>query len=108
MIGNVLNINDFLTGSSLEYVNTNISKIADVINNPTTATFTSTSFLPAPSFLPATSVDNFSFYINGQYIPNSLLTFIESGNNAVVTFNTEQIGYRLDLDDEIEAIGKFQ
>jgi len=112
-IGGGINIiNNIITGGAsgdLAYLNTNITKIANPITVPNIATFTSTSILqpPAGSSLPATTVNNFVFYINGQYIPSSTVSLLESGGNIIATFNTSSIGYSLNLTDEITAIGKF-
>ena len=113
-IGGGINITQNITtgGASngdLEYINTNITKIADSITVPNTATFTNSSVLqpPAGSSLPPTTVSNFVFYINGQYVPSSAISLSESGGNVVATFNTSFIGYSLNLTDEIVAIGKF-
>ena len=107
---NVTNVTS--TGASnadLEYINTNITKIAGSVTVPNIATFTSASILqpPAGSSLPATTVSNFVFYINGQYVPSSAVSLLESGGNVVTTFNTSSIGYSLNLTDEVVAIGKF-
>jgi hypothetical protein len=57
--------------------------------------------------LPATSVVNFTYYINGQNIPSSYITLVEGGGNVTLTFNTTSIGYTLVSTDEVTAIGKF-
>jgi hypothetical protein len=57
--------------------------------------------------LPATTINNFVFYINGQYVPTSAVSFIADGLGVRVQFNTTSIGYTLEADDEVIAIGKF-
>jgi hypothetical protein len=113
-IGGGINITQNITtgGASngdLNYINTNITKIANIITVPNIVTFSSTSILQPPggSSLPPTSVSNFIFYVNGQYVPSSTVSLIESGGNVIATFNTSSIGYSLNLTDEITAIGKF-
>jgi hypothetical protein len=113
-IGGGINVTQNITteGASIEdldYINTNITKIASSITIPNIATFTGTSILQPPggSSLPATTVNNFVFYINGQYVPSSTVSLLESGGNVVATFNTSSIGYSLNSTDEITAIGKF-
>ena len=93
----------------LTYLNNNTTKIADTITVPNTAIFTGVALAqpPAGSSLPATSVSNFTFYINGQNIPSTLVTLNEAGGNVTLTFNTSSIGYSLGVTDEIVAIGKF-
>jgi hypothetical protein len=114
-IGGGINITQNIIGGGgasnddLAYINTNITKIAGSITIPNAATFTSASILqpPAGSSLPATTVNNFIFYINGQYIPSSTVSLLENGGNIVATFNTSSIGYSLNSTDEVTAIGKF-
>lgn len=113
-IGGGINVTQNITtgGASsgdLDYINTNITKIANNVTVPNIVTFSSTSILqpPAGSSLPPTSINNFVFYVNGQYIPSSAVSIIESGGNVIATFNTSSIGYSLNLTDEITAIGKF-
>jgi hypothetical protein len=113
-IGGGINITQNITtgGASngdLNYINTNITKIANSVTLPNIATFSNTSILqpPGDSSLPPTSIGNFIFYINGQYVPSSTVSLVESGGNVIATFNTSSIGYSLNLTDEITAIGKF-
>ena len=102
-------INSGASNADLEYINTNVTKLADTIVAPNLATFSGTSILqpPAGSSLPPTTINNFVFYINGQYVPSSTVVLLESGGDVVATFNTSSIGYSLSSTDEITAIGKF-
>lgn len=93
----------------LTYLNTNKTLVANTITTPDTATFIGTSILQPgnTSILPPTTADNFTVFINGQYIPPSSLSIAEGGGNVVIIFNTTLIGYELTEDDEVVAIGKF-
>jgi hypothetical protein len=104
-----VNIDPAASGD-LNYLNTNITKVADIVTAPNTAIFTSAALLqpPAGSSLPPTSKNNFYFYINGQNINTDYVTLVESGGNVTLTFNTTSIGYTLTTNDEVIAIGKFQ
>jgi hypothetical protein len=95
--------------ADLTYLNTNIPKKADTITVPNQALFTGAVVLqPDPaSALPPTTVNNFVFYINGQYVPTSFASFVPDANGVRVQFNTTSIGYTLEADDEVIAIGKF-
>jgi hypothetical protein len=95
--------------ADLTYLNTNSAKKADTITVPNQALFTGAIILqPDPaSALPPTTENNFVFYINGQYVPTAFASFIEDANGVRVQFNTTSIGYTLEVDDEIIAIGKF-
>jgi hypothetical protein len=107
---NVTNTTISISGASVDsdYLNTNITKIANTVTT-NTATFTGAS-LKQPSVgstLPATSIANFVVYINGQNIPSSYITLFEGGGNVTLTFNTTAIGYTLVSTDEVAAVGKF-
>ena len=95
--------------ADLTYLNTNSAKKADTITVPNQALFTGAIILqPDPaSSLPATTVNNFIFYINGQYVPTSFVSFVSDALGVRVQFNTTSIGYTLEADDEVIAIGKF-
>ena len=93
----------------LTYLNTNKTLKADTITVPDTAIFEGTSILQPgdTSVLPPTTADNFTVFINGQYIPPSSLSIAEGGGNVVIVFNTTLLGYELTEEDEVVAIGKF-
>lgn len=105
---NVINVNNYGASVDGPYLNTNKTKIANIVT-ATTATFTGVAVLQpdAQSTLPATTVANFTFYVNGQNIPSSYITLVEGGGNVTLTFNTTSIGYELVPTDEVTAIGKF-
>ena len=95
--------------ADLIYLNTNSVKKADTITLPNQALFTGAIILqPDPaSSLPATTENNFVFYINGQYVPSSFVNFVSDALGVRVEFTTTSIGYTLEADDEVIAIGKF-
>jgi hypothetical protein len=105
---NVLNFSTPPDTSILSYINTNITKVADIVTPPNVAVFTSAVVLDAPSLLPATSVNNFNFFINNQHIPSSLVTLVSYANRVEIIFDTNQVGFTLVSSDEVIAIGKFQ
>ena len=107
-ITNVLLVGAALT--DLTYLNANKPLKADTITVPNQALFTNASILnPDPiSTLPATTINNFIFYVNGQYVPSAFASFVTDLNGVRVQFNTGSIGYSLETDDEVIAIGKFQ
>lgn len=91
----------------LSYLNTNIAKLATSISVPDTAYFTA-AFLSAPFGLPSTSVINFMFFVNGQYVePLAILSFTESSGICTLVLDTGQLGFTLIPADEVVAIGKF-
>lgn len=95
--------------ADLTYLNTNKPLKADTITVPNQALFTGASLLQpdAASLLPATSINSFVFYINGQYVPTAFVEFVTDAFGIRVQFNTTSIGYTLEADDEVIAIGKF-
>jgi len=92
----------------LSYLNTNTSVLASIVNIPSTAIFPS-SFLTAPTGLPATSILNFQFFVNGQLIePAALISFVDNEDGTcTLTIDPSELGYTLAPSDEIVAIGKF-
>jgi hypothetical protein len=91
----------------LAYLNTNKTKYATTITS-NTATFTGT-FNSAPSPLPATSVSNFTFFVNGQLVDaNSVTSFVDNGGGTcTLTVNITNLQYSFETDDQIIAVGKF-
>ena len=102
-----INITQDLSPSDVLYINVKKTLQADIINIPNTFIFTSASILQPTSLLPATTNSNFEFYINGQNIPSSLASFNSYTGGVSITLNTSLLGYTLETDDEIIAIGKF-
>jgi len=107
-ITNILLVGAALT--DLTYLNTNKPLKADTITVPNQVLFVSASILnPDPvSSLPATTISNFVLYVNGQYVPSAFASFVTESSGVRVQFNTGSIGYSLETDDEVIAIGKFQ
>ena len=93
----------------LVYLNTNKPLKADAIFIPNQAAFVGASILnpPTGSQLPATTVNNFVFYVNGQYVPSAFASIANTAGGVTFQFNTGSIGYALEADDEVIAIGKF-
>ena len=102
-----INIVQQLSPSDLFYINTKKQLQADTITVPDTVIFTGASILQPSSLLPPTTVNDFEFYINGQSVPSLIASFNSYVGGVSVTFNTGSLGYSLETDDEIIAIGKF-
>jgi hypothetical protein len=94
----------------LDYLNTNISKTANIVTGPNVAILTGAALLQPPvgSSLPATSNDNFTFTVNGIDVSSSYVTIVEAGGNVTLIFDTTSMGYTLISTDEVIAVGKFQ
>lgn len=100
-------ITDSIDSMTLTYLNTNKAVLAITVTS-NNAIFPN-GFLTAPSGLPATSVNSFTFFINGQLIePAAITSFIDNGNGtSTLIVNTTELGFSLQNTDEIIAIGKF-
>lgn len=94
----------------LDYLNTNVSKTANIVTAPNVAIFTGAALLqPNPgSSLPPTSASNFTFFVNGVNVDSSLVTIVEAGGNVTLVLDTNGMGYTLISTDEVVASGKFQ
>ena len=94
-------------GSVQSYLRKQFVKVSSGISNASTASFSSVASASAPTGYTATSENDFIFFINGQYMEHDALTIQQAGSNFLLKVNTSGIGYTLESDDEILAIGKF-
>lgn len=98
---------NLISKMQMNYIIVNKSVKADTIAAPNKAYFTA-SFLKAPAGLPTTSVDNFTFFVNGTYVePVAIVSFVENDGICTLTVNTVELGFTLIITDEILAVGKF-
>ena len=104
---NLTNITIGTGGDAVTYLGVSLTKYASTITS-NTATFNA-SFLTAPAPLPATSVSNFTFFVNGQLVDsNSITSFVDNGGGTcTLTVNTTNLQYSFETDDQIIAVGKF-
>jgi hypothetical protein len=92
---------------SLDYINTNKTKVA-VYTNSNTATLVGATILSAPVTLPPTNINSFYYFINGQNVPSTyIISFTQTGPDIIIVFNIASLGYSLSSTDEIFVIGKF-
>ena len=96
-----------ISEAAATYLNTNKTVLATTVTT-STATFPN-GFATAPTPLPATSVINFTFFVNGQLIePAAISGFTNNGNGtSTLTVNTTELGFSLSATDEVVGIGKF-
>lgn len=110
-VTNVTNV-DVIDTETIAYLNTSKTYKASVYSTTTnSATFVNAIIKqpPAASGLPATSISDFKFFVNGVYVDaTNIVSFVQSGLNSVLTVNTSTLGYELDSQDEIIAVGKFE
>ena len=55
----------------------------------------------------STTENDFVFFINGQYMEHDAISIQQSASTLLLKVDNESIGYDLETDDEILAIGKF-
>jgi hypothetical protein len=107
-VNNVNNISNYIgTGSpAVTYLGVN-KTVTGVFVSANTVTFPN-GFLDAPSGLPITSVNNFTFFVNGQYIEaSSIVSFTNNVTFSTLVLNTTALQYELEASDVIIGVGKF-
>ena len=107
-VNNVNNITN-VTGTDaavIAYLNTS-KTVTGTFVSTTTVTFPN-GFLDAPASLPATTVANFTFFVNGQYVEaSSIVSFTNNTTSSTLVLDTTALGYELEVSDVIIAVGKF-
>ena len=88
------------------YLRKSFFKSSNSISVPSTASFNAVT-ASAPETLLATNENDFIFFVNGQYMEHDALEVQQSGTNFILKVDNSSIGYDLETDDEIIAIGKF-
>ena len=94
----------------LTYLNKQFAKTADIVT-PTTATWNNVSIASPPAEYPQLQFvkENFMFFVNGAFLEQSaILSFVQSGPNVILTIDALALGYSLDVNDEVVAVGKFE
>jgi hypothetical protein len=92
--------------ASVIYINSN-KTVTGAYVSANTVTFPN-GFLIAPANLPPTSVNNFTFFVNGQYVEaSSIISFTDNTATSTLVLNTTALGYELEASDVIIGIGKF-
>jgi hypothetical protein len=105
-VNNVNNINNTFAEfdpAIVIYLNTN-KQVTGTVVNSSTVTFPN-AWLVAPTGIPATTSANFNFFINGQYVEPTSITSFTDGSTLVL--NTTALGFTLETNDVVLAIGKF-
>ena len=79
----------------------------DTANNK--LTFIGVTIADTPSGFPALSIDDFQVYINGLVVEPAAITSLgEVSGNTEIVFNSSELGYSLNNQFEITAVGKFE
>jgi hypothetical protein len=103
-------VNNIIQGGASDavvtYLNTN-KTVGGTFVSANTVSFSS-GWLTAPSPLPATSLSNFNFFVNGMYVePSSISSFTNYGSISVLIINPALLEYSFESTDVIIGIGKF-
>lgn len=105
-IDNQKPIINYIPLDMLTYLNTNIQKLGTFVDS-TTVTFNS-GWLNAPNGLPATSLNNFTFFVNGALVEIvAIVSFTQNAGISTLIINPSELGYDISPSDEVVAIGKF-
>ena len=97
---------DSQTNTQQAFLRKQFIKSSASITAPSTASFTAVT-ASAPTNLTAVSKNDFVFFINGQYMEHDAISIQQAGASLLLKVNNDSIGYDLETDDEILAIGKF-
>jgi hypothetical protein len=88
------------------YILNNTQLVATYVS-PTEVTFNK-GWAIAPSPLPANSLANFIFFVNGVYVePSSIVSFINNDISSTLIIDPTLLGYSFESTDLIVGIGKF-
>jgi hypothetical protein len=107
-------LNKVITQNIFLPIDTNISayilnntQLVATYNSSTQVTFNK-GWATAPSPLPANSLANFIFFVNGVYIePSSIVSFTDNVTSSTLIINPTLLGYSFESTDLIVGIGKF-
>ena len=88
------------------YLRKQYFKTSASITVASTASFTAVT-ASAPSSMTGTTKNDFVFFINGQYMEHDAIAIQQTGSSLLLKVNNDSIGYDLETDDEILALGKF-
>ena len=97
---------DNQTDDQQSYLRKQYVKTSSSITAPGTASFTAVT-ASAPTGMTSTSENDFIFFINGQYMEHDAIQIKQESSTFRLIVDNDSIGYDLESDDEILAIGKF-
>ena len=97
---------DSQTDTQQTFLRKQFIKSSTSITIPSTASFNAVT-ASAPSNLTDVTKNDFVFFINGQYMEHDAIDIQQNSTTFLLKVNNDSIGYDLETDDEILAIGKF-
>lgn len=94
--------------ATLIYLTVN-SQVVGTYVNSTTATFNKSWAIP-PTGLPANGIDNFNFFVNGQYLEKqAVVSWTDDGlGTSTLVIDPSVLTFSFDSTDLILAVGKFK
>jgi hypothetical protein len=85
----------------------NNTQLVATYNSPTQVTFNK-GWATAPSPLPANSLSNFVFFVNGVYVePSSIVSFTDNFTTSTLIIDSGSLGYSFESSDLVIGVGKF-
>ena len=101
------NANKGMSAQEISYVTLVQSAVASSTTSDT-ATFTDVEIVEAPSGFGLTTLQDFSIYINGQFIPrHEIVSITQVGDDIVAVIDTAALQYNILPDFEVLLVGKF-
>ena len=97
---------DNQTDTQQAYLRKQFVKKSSSITIPGTASFSAVT-ASAPSDLTTTTENDFVFFINGQYMEHDAIQIQQSSTTFLLIVDNDSIGYDMEADDEVLAVGKF-
>jgi hypothetical protein len=105
IVNNITNITGTDT-AIINYLNTN-KTVTGAFVSANTVTFPN-GFLDAPTGIPPTNMNHFTFFVNGQYVEaSSIVSFTNNVTSSTLVLDTAALQYELEASDIIIGIGKF-
>ena len=99
-------VDETATNAAIAYLVLN-KVVTGIYTSPTTVVFP-TTWAVAPGPLPPTSLENFSFFVNGQFVePTAIVSFTEVGTTSVLVIDPDILQFSFDQSDLILGVGKF-
>jgi len=94
--------------TTLIYLTVN-SQVVGTYVNSTTATFSKSWAIP-PADLPANGIDNFNFFVNGQYLEKTaVVSWTDDGvGTSTLVVDPSVLTFSFDSTDLILSVGKFK
>ena len=93
-----------MTAAEIAYVGISNTALASTVSDPI-ATFSNYTIASPPVGFPTLNEGDFQVYINGVMIPTQNRVTIQSGADIQTTFS--DLGFTLDITDQIIIVGKF-